>query len=106
MSRPVSSARWASSGIAAALDDEVGPSPRRGPAQRAPPDKHSGDRQRGETRHSGFAAGNFSDELQLRGVDGFLGFLRLRHLLRAVADEQRHPTEQDDRPCQPQQAVG
>src|SRR6476646_12034652 len=34
MSRPVSSARWASSAIAAALDDEVGPSPRRGPAQR------------------------------------------------------------------------
>ena len=32
MSRPVSSARWASSGIAAAVDDEVGPSPRRGRA--------------------------------------------------------------------------
>jgi hypothetical protein len=36
---------------------------------------------------SGFAAGDFSDELQFPGVDGFLDFLRVRHLLRGVADE-------------------
>ena len=29
-------------------------------------------------------------------------FLRLRHLLRGVADEQRHRADQDDHPCQPQ----
>jgi hypothetical protein len=34
ISRPVSPARWASSGIAAAVNDEIGPSPRRDRAQR------------------------------------------------------------------------
>ena len=53
-----------------------------------------------------FAAGEFRDELRFLGVDGFLGLLRVRHLLRGVADEQRHPAEQDDHPAQPQQAVG
>ena len=93
MSRPVSSARWASSGIAAAVDDEVGASPRRGRAQRV-----KGSR--------GSAAGDFSVELQFLGAGGFLDFLRLRHLLRGVADEQRRPAEQNDHPGQPQQAVG
>ena len=36
--------------------------------------------------------------LQFRGVDGFLGFLRVRHLLRGVADEQRYPTDQEAHP--------
>ena len=54
----------------------------------------------------GFPAGEFNDELQFLVANGLLDLLRLRHLLRGVADEQRHPAEQDDHPGQPQQAVG
>jgi hypothetical protein len=47
---------------------------------------------------------NFSEELFMC-VDGFLNFLGPPYLLRGVADEQCHRTEQDDHPGQPQQAV-
>lgn len=47
-------------------------------------------------------------DIRLRslGVDGLLDFLRLRHLLRGVANEQRQSTDQDGHPGQPQHAVG
>jgi hypothetical protein len=44
--------------------------------------------------------------LQFPGGHGFLDFLRVRHLLRGVADEQGHPTDEDGYAGQAQQAVG
>jgi hypothetical protein len=45
--------------------------------------------------------GDFGVGLEFAGVDGFFDFLRARHLLGGVADEQRHRAEQDDHPGQP-----
>ena len=39
-----------------------------------------------------------SDELQFLGIDSFLDFLCVRHLLCGVADEQRRSADEDDYP--------
>jgi hypothetical protein len=48
----------------------------------------------------------FTIGLQFRGVYGFLDFLRVRHLLRGVADEHGRHADQEAHPGQPQQAMG
>ena len=74
MSRPVSSARWRA--LESPLRWTTKSVPHLAEAGGSPPDKHSGDRPRGAAARSRFAAGDFSDELQFLGVDGFVDFLR------------------------------
>ncbi len=75
------------------VNDEVGPSPRRGRAAGRHLAGTVAIASAAKPGAAGFAARDFSDELQFLGFDGFLDFLCVCDLLRGVADEQRRPAD-------------